>query len=154
MNEVMEILLVDDDPNDVLLTIRELERDNSRSSIVVAQDGEEALDCLFCRGGYAGRSPERPPALVLLDLKLPKIDGLEVLRQVKSNERTRAIPVVILTSSGEDKDVIKSYELGVNSFVQKPVNFAQFQQFIKALRTYWLAVNQPLPAKFFDKRPS
>jgi two-component system response regulator len=152
MNEATEILLVEDDPKDVRLTVRQLEIENIRNKIVVARDGEEALDYLFCRGAYSSRSLEQPPALVLLDLKLPKIDGMEVLRQVKASARTRAIPVVILTSSREERDMMQGYSLGVNSYIQKPVDFEQFRQSIKTLGMYWLVVNQPPPAELFTER--
>ena len=144
----MEILLVEDDPRDARLTLRELE--NIKNTIHVARDGEEALDFLFCRGAYHDRSPDHPPRLVLLDLKLPKVSGLEVLQEIKSNPKTQAIPVVVLTSSGEEKDLVESYKLGVNSYIQKPVDFDQFRQSIKTLGLYWLVVNQPPPEKAFE----
>jgi two-component system, response regulator len=144
----MEILLVEDDPRDVWLTLRELE--DVRNKIEVARDGEEALDFVFCRGAYSNRSLHHPPKLVLLDLKLPKVDGLEVLREIKTRPETQAIPVVVLTSSREEKDIVQSYQLGVNSYVQKPVDFDQFRQAIKTLGLYWLVVNQPPPERAFE----
>jgi two-component system, response regulator len=147
----VEILLVEDDPVDLQMTRRELERDR-KVRVEVARDGEEALDFLFCRGAFAGRSPTNPPKVVLLDLKLPKVDGLQVLREVKSNPQTRAIPIVALTSSREEKDLIESYHLGVNSYIQKPVDFQKFQDTIRALGIYWSAVNQSPPKKAFASR--
>ena len=143
----MEILLVEDDPRDVQLTLRELDR--VQNKIEVVRDGEEALDFLFCRGPYSGRSTEDPPKLVLLDLKLPKVDGLEVLREIKGNSQTRTIPVVVLTSSREERDMVESYKLGVNSYVQKPVDFDQFRKAIQTLGLYWMVVNQPPPERAF-----
>ena len=143
------ILLVEDDPRDVRLTVRELESANLKNKIHVARDGEEALDYLFCRGAYSHRSKSHPPALVLLDLKMPKVDGLQVLQVVKANPETQAVPVVVLTSSREEKDMIESYRLGVNSYIQKPVDFDKFRQTIKTLGLYWLVVNQPPPLKLF-----
>ncbi len=142
MDNAVEILLVEDDPKDVRLTLRELERYNLGNRIVVARDGEEALDFLFCRGTFSERTANSPPKLVLLDLKLPKVDGLQVLREIKSTPETRDIPVVIMTSSGEQKDIVESYKLGVNSYIQKPVDFEQFRQTIKTLGFYWLVVNR------------
>jgi len=148
MEPAVEILLVEDDPRDVRLTLREFE--GMKSRIGVARDGEEALDFLFCRGPYADRSPLHPPKLVLLDLKLPKVDGLEVLREIKSRPETQSIPVVVLTSSREERDMAESYRLGVNSYVQKPVDFDEFRQAIKSLGFYWLVVNQPPPHQAFE----
>jgi len=148
-DDVMEILLVEDDPQDVELTLRALQSDNLKNRIEVVRDGEEALDFLFCRGAYSGRSPNHPPKLVLLDLKLPKVDGLQVLQEIKASPECRAIPVVILTSSGEQRDVIESYKLGVNSYIQKPVDIVQFRQTIKTLWLYWLVVNRLPPDKTF-----
>jgi two-component system response regulator len=113
------------------------------NQVFVVRDGEEALDFLFCRGTYAERSFDHPPKLVLLDLKLPKIDGMEVLKQVKSDPRTKTVPIVVMTSSLEERDLAKSYDLGVNSYIQKPVDFEQFRETIKTLGQYWLVVNQP-----------
>ena len=145
----VEILLVEDDPRDVRLTLHALRKENLRNRIEVARDGEEALDFAFCRGAFSGRSPGHPPKLILLDLKLPKVDGLEVLQQLKNNAATQAIPVVILTSSREDRDLVESYKLGANSYIQKPVDFDQFRETIKAAGFYWLVVNQPPPEKAF-----
>ena len=145
----MEILLVEDDPGDVQLTLRELHVENLQGRVELVRDGEEALDFLFCRGIYCNRSLRHPPKLVLLDLKLPKVNGLEVLNEIKSNPDTRAIPVVVLTSSAEEKDLTESYKLGVNSYIQKPVNFDNFRQAIRSLGHYWLDLNQPPPEKAF-----
>jgi len=145
----MEILLVEDDPQDAQLTLRSLQSDNLKNRIVVARDGEEALDFLFCRGAFSGRSPDHPPKLVLLDLKLPKVDGLQVLREIKASPALHAVPVVVLTSSSEQRDIVDSYQLGVNSYIQKPVDIAQFRQTIKTLGLYWLVVNHPPPDKVF-----
>jgi len=138
----IEILLVEDSPNDAELTLHALREEKLANSIHVARDGEEALDFVFCRGPYAARSCDHPPRLILLDLKLPKVDGLEVLRQLKGDARTKCIPVVILTSSREEWDVIKGYNLGANSYIQKPVEFEQFRRTIKQLGLYWILVNQ------------
>jgi CheY-like chemotaxis protein len=145
MNESVEILLVEDNPSDVELTLHALRKNKLVNNIRVVNDGEDALDFLFCRGAYAGRDPQRPPKLVLLDLKLPKVDGLEVLRQVKSDPRTKTIPVVILTSSREERDVVNGYALGVNSYIQKPVDFDQFREVVKQIGLYWAVVNEPPP---------
>ncbi len=146
----VEILLVEDNPADVELTLHALRQNKLANRIQVARDGEEALDFLFGRGPYSQRDTNHRPKLILLDLKLPKIDGLEVLRQIRSNPQTRAIPVAILTSSKEEKDLIQSYELGVNSYIQKPVDFAQFRETIKQLGMYWLVVNEPPPPRVFS----
>jgi two-component system, response regulator len=151
-NEV-EILLVEDNEADEELAIHALRTNNLANRIYVAHDGEEALDYLFCRGHDNNRGFDKPPRLVLLDLKLPKIGGLEVLRQIKSNLRTRAIPVVIMTSSREERDMIDGYQLGVNSYIQKPVDFAQFREIIKQLGLYWLVVNQAPPLNAFKSHP-
>jgi len=147
-----EILLVEDNPNDVELTLHALRKEHLCNRIHVVRDGEEALDFLFCRGTYSDRSFDHPPKFVILDLKLPKVDGLEVLRQLKNDIRTHAIPVTILTSSKEDRDLVQSYQLGVNSYIQKPVDFDQFRDMVKQLGLYWLVVNQSPPAGAFTKK--
>ena len=149
MSNEVEILLVDDSPEDVELTTRALRRNKIANDIQVAEDGVEALDFLFCRGPHQDRAFSHPPKLVLLDLKLPKVDGLEVLRAMRADERTRAIPVVILTSSKEQKDLIKGYNLGVNAFVQKPVDFEQFAEAIRQIGMFWMLINQAPPAAAF-----
>ena len=141
----IEILLVEDNPSDVELTLHALRHNNLANRIHVVRDGEEALDFVFCRGPYAQRSFAQPPRLVLLDIKLPKVDGMEVLRQLKGDVRTKAIPVVILTSSKEEKDLVNGYHLGVNSYVVKPVDFEQFVRLVAELGLYWLLLNQPPP---------
>jgi CheY-like chemotaxis protein len=138
------ILMVEDDPKDVELSLTALEDYNLANEVVVVRDGEEALDYLFCRNGYKDRSGGNP-AVMLLDLKLPKVDGLEVLRQVKANEHLRLIPVVVLTSSHEEKDLVTSYRLGVNAYVVKPVDFHQFVNAIKELGVFWAVINAPPP---------
>jgi two-component system, response regulator len=139
----LDILLVEDNQNDVDLTLHTLRRDNLANNVLVVRDGEEALDFVFCRGAYRQRSFEHPPRLILLDLKLPKYDGMEVLRQIKGDSRTRTIPVVVMTSSKEERDLVASYHLGVNSYIQKPVDFAQFRETVKTVGLYWLVTNQP-----------
>jgi two-component system response regulator len=136
------ILLVEDNPDDELLTLRALRKQNVPNEVVVARDGVEALDYLFATGPYADRNPEEVPQLVLLDLKLPKVDGLEVLRRMRADERTRLVPVVILTSSREQQDILDGYGLGANSYVRKPVNFVQFTQAVEQLKSYWLVLNE------------
>lgn len=138
----VEILLVEDSQEDVDLTLHALRRENLANRILIVRDGEEALDFLFCRGTFADRSFEQPPKLVLLDLKLPKVHGTEVLRQAKAHPRTRITPVVILTSSKEERDLIRSYDLGANSYIQKPVDFDKFRETVKQLGLYWLITNQ------------
>lgn len=145
----VHILLVEDNEADVELALHALRINHLANRIQVARDGEEALDFLFCRGPHASRSVNQPPSLVLLDLKLPKVDGLEVLREIKSDARTKAIPVVILTSSKEERDMVSSYQLGVNSYIQKPVDFDQFRETVKQLGLYWLVVNQAPPPNAF-----
>lgn len=140
---VMEILLVEDNPHDLELTLRALQKANISNSIEVARDGAEALDLIFCEGVHANRKIEDGPKVILLDLKLPKVDGLEVLRRVKTDPRTKATPVVVLTSSKEQRDVVESYNLGVNSYIVKPVNFERFAEAVKELGFYWLLLNQP-----------
>jgi CheY-like chemotaxis protein len=143
----IEILLVEDDKADVELTLHALRKENLANHIHVARDGEEALEFLFCSGPHANRSFDRPPRLVLLDLKLPKVDGMEVLRRLKSDPRTKYIPVVILTSSKEERDLVQGYGLGANSYIQKPVDFDQFRDTVKNAGFYWLVINQaPVPA--------
>lgn len=141
--EDIEILLVEDNPDDAALALRALRKGNVTTKIEHVIDGEQALDFLFCSGGYAGRSPENRPRLILLDLKLPKVDGLEVLQRIKADPATRAIPVVMLTSSREERDLVESYQLGVNSYVVKPVDFEQFSEAVRQLGLYWLLLNQP-----------
>jgi two-component system response regulator len=147
-NEI-EILLVEDNPADVELALHALRKNKLANHVQVARDGEEALDFVFCRGAYTSRRIDRPPKLILLDLKLPKVDGLEVLRQLKNDSRTKGIPVVVLTSSKEESDLVQSYQLGVNSYIQKPVDFDQFRETVKQLGLYWLVVNQPPPQSVF-----
>ncbi len=139
------ILLVEDHEDDVDLTLRALKRNNIRNEVVVARDGVEALDYLWGTGAHAGRDIAQMPQVILLDLKLPKVDGLEVLRQVRSDERTKLLPVVILTSSREQQDMIESYSLGANSYVRKPVDFNQFVEAVRQLGLYWLVLNEPPP---------
>lgn len=139
------ILLVEDNPDDEELTVRALKKNNVTNSLVVARDGVEALDYLFGTGPYIGRDTATRPGLVLLDLKLPKIDGLEVLRRIRADERTRRMPVTVLTSSKEEQDVIKSYNLGANSYIRKPVDFVQFTEAVRQLGLYWLMLNEVSP---------
>jgi two-component system, response regulator len=136
------ILLVEDNPNDEALTLRAFRKNNIGNDIVVVRDGEEALDFLHARGRFEGRGRDQLPLLILLDLKLPKVDGLEVLRHIRANDDTRHTPVVVLTTSDEDRDLALSYELGANSFVRKPVNFPEFMESVKQISMYWLIVNQ------------
>ena len=138
----IDILLEDDNNDDVELTLHALRKEKLANHIHVARDGEEALDFLFCNGAHADRSFDRPPRLVLLDLKLPKVDGMEVLKRLKADRRTQAIPVVILTSSKEERDLVKGYGLGANSYIQKPVDFDQFRETVKNVGFYWLLINQ------------
>src|SRR5712692_8177253 len=136
------ILLVEDNPDDQKLTLRALKKNHIANEIVIAADGAEALDYLFGTGQFAGRDVRDRPALVLLDLKLPKIDGLSVLAQVRADDRTKMVPVVVLTSSAEEQDLVRSYELGVNSYVRKPVDFGEFVEATRQLGVYWLILNE------------
>ena len=138
MAEHKSILLVEDNPDDVELTLRVVKRNGVLNEVVMAWDGPEALDYLFCTGAYSGRDPNDPPAVVLLDLNLPKLDGPEVLRRVRDNDRTKLLPVVVLTLSDEEEDLIDSCELGVNSYIRKPVDFAQFADALRQLAVYWV----------------
>jgi two-component system, response regulator len=142
MNTIQDILLVEDSQNDIDLALYALREEKLANGVFVVRDGKEALDFLFCRDAFAKRSFEHPPKLVLLDLKLPKVDGLQVLKQLKNDPRTKRIPVVILTTSNEERDLVESYNLGANSFIQKPVDFEQFRAAVKSLGLYWLVVNQ------------
>src|SRR3989442_4897636 len=144
MDRLGRILLVEDDPKDVELTLTALEEYNLANEVVVASDGEQALDYLYCRGPFMRRARENP-AVLLLDLKLPKINGLEVLQQIKSDEDLKLIPVVVLTSSHEEKDMVASYKLGVNAYVVKPVDFHEFVNAIKELGIFWAVINEPPP---------
>jgi two-component system response regulator len=139
------ILLVEDNPDDELLALRALRKNGVHIEVVVARDGVEALDYLFATGAHAGRDPSVMPQLILLDLQLPKIDGLEVLRRLRADERTRLLPVVILTSSREIQDLLDGYGLGANSYVRKPVNFEQFVRAVEQLKLYWLSLNEAPP---------
>lgn len=145
MIEEKVILLVEDNPKDEMLTLRAFKKNDILNEIVVAHDGVEALDYLFASGGHAGRGLAVLPAVVLLDLKLPKVDGIEVLQQIRANERTKLLPVVILTSSSEDKDRLEGYSSGRNSYVRKPVDFNQFTEAIRQLGLYWLILNEAPP---------
>ena len=144
MEEKM-ILLVEDNPDDEALTLRALKKNNISNRVAVAHDGVEALDFLFCTGTYAGRNPNEMPQVILLDLKLPKIDGMEVLRRIRADERTHLLPVVILTSSKEEQDLANGYGYGANSYVRKPVDFNQFVDAVRHLGLYWLVLNERLP---------
>ena len=139
------ILLVEDNPDDELLTLRALKKNNIGNNVFVVRDGEEALDFLFCRNAYADRDPHDLPRLILLDLKLPKMNGLEVLRRLRADERTRLLTVVLLTSSNEEQDLIDGYNSKVNSYIRKPVDFAQFTEYIQVLGLYWLKLNESPP---------
>ncbi|MEE8470044.1 MAG: response regulator [Dehalococcoidia bacterium] len=140
------ILLVEDNPDDEALTLRAFKKNQIVNEIVVARDGAEALDYLFATGPHAGRDVSVMPAMTLLDLKLPKIDGLEVLRRIRTDERTKLLPVVILTSSKEEQDIVNGYNLGANSYVRKPVDFNQFTDAVRDLGLFWLVLNEPVPA--------
>ncbi len=139
------IFLVEDNPDDEALTLRALKKNNILNEVVVARDGAEALDYLFSRGTHANRDPQKQLALTLLDLKLPKVDGLEVLKQIRANPATQLMPVVILTSSREEQDLINGYRLGANSYIRKPVDFAQFMEAVRNLGLYWLMLNEAPP---------
>jgi two-component system response regulator len=145
--ELIEILLVEDNPNDEELALYALKKNNIANQIKVVRDGAEAVEYIFCTGAYEYRQINDPPKLILLDLKLPKVDGLEVLKQIKADPRTRNIPVVMLTSSKEERDVIDSYELGANSYIVKPVDFEQFGEVVRQLGLYWMVLNQNPPYK-------
>ena len=140
------ILLVEDNPDDVELNLRALRKHNITNQIVVMKDGADALDYLFGAGSFQGRDPSQTPTLILLDLKLPKVGGLEVLKRLRQDPRTRLIPVVVLTSSAEEKDIIESYRLGCNSYVRKPVDFAEFAEAVRQLGLYWLLINESPPS--------
>jgi len=139
----LEILLVEDNPTDAELTMRALKRKNMANQVVWVKDGAEALDFIFATGVYSDRNPEDLPKLILLDLRMPKVDGLEVLQKIKAEEKTRQIPVVVLTSSNEDRDIVESYKLGVNSYVSKPVEFDEFIDAVSTLGFYWMLINNP-----------
>jgi two-component system response regulator len=147
MIERSVILLVEDNPDDEALTLRAFSKNNIRNPVVVARNGAEALDYLFASGDYAGRDVADLPQVVLLDLKLPKVDGLEVLRRIRADERTELLPVVILTSSREEQDVVEGYRLGANSYVRKPVNFDEFVEAARQLGLYWLLLNEVPPRR-------
>ena len=147
--DAIEILLVEDNPSDAELTLHALQKSKLANRVQLARDGEEALDFLFCRGIFSNRRIESAPRLVLLDLKLPKVDGLQVLQEVKRDVRTRAIPIIVLTSSREERDLVSSYRLGVNSYIQKPVNFGEFQDVVQQMGLYWLLLNSRPPEAAF-----
>jgi two-component system, response regulator len=147
-----EILLVEDNPSDAELTLHALRKSKVANQIPHVRDGAEALDFLFCRGSFSARQFDHAPRLILLDLKLPKVDGLQVLEKIKADPRTRAIPVIILTSSKEERDMVAGYKLGVNSYIQKPVNFSEFQKVVEQLGMYWLLINSKPPAAAFVAR--
>lgn len=142
LDKAVEILLIEDNPSDAKLTIRALQKNRLCNSIVHLSDGAEALDFIFARGHYEGRNVENRPKMVLLDLKMPKVSGLEVLKQIKGDERTRMIPVIVMTSSKDDKDISSCYQMGVNSYVVKPVGFDNFSRAVIDLGMYWMVVNQ------------
>jgi len=141
------ILLVEDNPNDEELTLRALRKANIANEVAIARDGQEALDFLFGAGKYAGREPPTMPAVVLLDLKLPKLDGIDVLQRIRADPRTKLIPVVVLTSSSEDEDMVRSYQSGANSYVRKPIEFSAFANAVTQLGMYWVLINQVPPSR-------
>jgi two-component system, response regulator len=141
-NQSTEILLVEDNPSDAELTLRAFKKNNFVNKVHVVTDGAQALDFIFCTGAYSDRSIKDPPKIVLLDLKLPKVNGKEVLKRIKSDERTKSIPVVVLTSSQEERDIVESYHLGVNSYIVKPVDFEKFTKMIAGLGLYWMFINK------------
>lgn len=145
MSDTGVILLVEDNPDDEALTVRALKKNNIKNEVFVAHDGEEALDYLFSKGKHASKDSRAVPQLILLDLKLPKVDGLDVLRELRANERTKLLPVVILTSSTEEQDRLKGYDLGANSYVRKPVDFNEFIEAVRQLGLYWLILNERPP---------
>ena len=147
MDTPKRILLVEDNPDDIDLTIRGLKKNNIVNEVDIVQDDAEALDYLFCKGAYANRNPDDMPTVILLDLKLPKVDGIEVLKRIRAEAKTMLIPVVILTSSREETDLIKSYKSGANSYVRKPVNFVEFSEAVLQLGLYWLLLNEPAPKR-------
>ncbi len=147
MNRKHTILLVEDNPDDVELTLRAFKKSNIINETTVVNDGQEALDYLFATGAHAGRDPQAMPQMILLDLNLPRTSGLEVLRRLRADARTKLLPVVILTTSNEDKDLIASYDLGANSYVRKPVDFAQFVEAVRQLGLYWLVLNERAPSR-------
>jgi two-component system, response regulator len=149
-SEGIEILLVEDSDSDAELTMHALRKSKVANKIQHVRDGAEALDYLFCRGGYQSRSFDAPPSLVLLDLKLPKVDGLQVLHTIKHDARTRAIPVIVLTSSKEERDLVNTYQTGVNSYIQKPVDFSEFQEVVRHLGMYWLLINSKPPVAAYQ----
>ena len=146
-DNMVEILLVEDNPRDVELTLHALQEHHLTNNITVIRDGAEALDFMFGTGQYAGRNVSHRPKVILLDLKLPKVDGHEVLRQLKADERTQMVPVVVLTSSKEERDIVESYKLGVNSYIVKPVDFEQFSESMRQLGMYWMLLNQVPPSR-------
>lgn len=147
--KAVEILLVEDNSSDAELTLHAFRKSKLANRVELARDGAEALDFLFCRGAFSARHFDSPPNLILLDLKLPKVDGLQVLETVKGDARTKAIPIIVLTSSKEETDLVKSYKLGVNSYIQKPVNFSEFQDVVQQLGMYWLLLNNGPPVTAF-----
>jgi DNA-binding response OmpR family regulator len=142
INSEIEILIVEDNPNDAEMTLRALKKNNLSNQVLVLSDGEEAIDFIFAKGKFSNREMHARPKMILLDLKLPKVDGLEVLKEIKGNEKTKIIPVIVLTSSKEESDMIKSYHLGVNSYIVKPVDFDKFVEAVRELGLYWLLLNQ------------